>query len=200
MESPRKRRTRKISFWVKLYVYLFPTNKLKMRLNSFKKSSTKILVLNSDYLPVNVTTFKKAFKLIYKGKAEIIEDEGETIITFKKKYLNPSVIRLIRYVNIPYRKVILSRENIFKRDNNTCTYCGINKNLTVDHIIPKSKGGKNVWENLITSCFVCNSKKGDKTLEQVNMKPMFNPFKPHPLFFICNSHRDTLKWKQYLLF
>lgn len=158
-----------------------------------------ILVLNSDYLPVNVTTFKKAFKLVYKGKAEVIESDG-VVVTSTKKYSKPSVIRLTKYVNIPYRKVILSRDNIFKRDNYTCTYCGSHKNLTVDHILPKSKGGLNSWENLITSCFSCNSRKGDRTPEQANLKLNFQPYKPHPAFFVCKIHKDIVKWKSYLIF
>ncbi len=93
-----------------------------------------VLVLNADYLPINVTTFKKAFKLVYKGKAEIVENTGDVMITYKKTYSKPSVIRLMNYVYIPHRKVILSRENIFKRDGHKCAYCESNKHLTLDHI------------------------------------------------------------------
>lgn len=158
-----------------------------------------ILVLNSDYLPVNVTSFKKAFKLIYKGKAEIVEEDGD-VYTYNKKFSRPSVIRLVKYVNIPYRKVVMSRENIFKRDEYTCVYCGSHKNLTIDHIHPRSKGGGNNWDNLITSCFSCNAKKGDRTPEQAGMKLSFTPFKPNPLYFICKSHKNEDKWQPYLMF
>lgn len=171
-----------------------------MRIRNYNRETSLILVLNSDYLPVNVTTFKKAYKLVYKGKAQIVEEMDDTIIvTDSKKFQKPSIIRLIKYVNIPYRKVILSRENIFKRDNHTCTYCGSNKNLTVDHIHPKSKGGKNDWENLITCCFGCNSKKGDQTLEQSGMKLSFLPTKPHPISFMYHSHKNVVKWQPYLM-
>ncbi len=156
-----------------------------------------ILVLNSDYLPINITSFSKAFKLIYKNKAEVIESEGE-FATSTKTFAKPVVIRLIRYVHIPYRKVVLSRDNIFKRDNHSCAYCESTKNLTVDHIKPKSKGGKNTWENLITSCFDCNAKKGDKTLEEANMKLLFNPVKPGLNFFIYKSHKKLEKWRPYI--
>lgn len=172
-----------------------------MRIRNYREKQQLILVLNSDYLPVNVTTFKKAYKLVYKGKAQIIEEmDDKTIITDKNKFQSPSIIRLIKYVNIPYRKVILSRENIFKRDNHTCAYCGSNKNLTVDHIYPKSKGGKNEWENLITCCFKCNSDKGDRTLEQSGFKLLYTPTKPHPISFMYHSHKNVEKWQPYLMF
>lgn len=165
-----------------------------------QKNSSNILVLNSDFLPVNVTTFKKAFKLIYKGKAEIVEKGDNEAITFRKNYNKPSIIRLVKYVNIPYRKVILSRENVFKRDEYRCAYCFASKNLTIDHVFPKSKGGSNDWENLITCCFDCNSKKGDKTLEQAGLKLLFQPFKPSPFYFMYSSYKDEHKWHPYLMF
>jgi len=169
-----------------------------MRIHRINKDLTKILVLNSDYLPVNVTTFKKAYKLVYKGKAEIVEQDN--LYKVNDKFTKPSVIRLIKYVNIPYRKVVLSRENIFKRDEHKCAYCPSVKNLTVDHIIPKSKGGLNTWENLITCCFSCNAKKGDRTPEQAGMKLSFKPSKPHPIYFIYKIHKDVEKWQPYLMF
>ena len=170
-----------------------------MRIRNYTKGTPMILVLNSDYLPINVTTFKKAFKLVYKGKAEIVEENGNVNVG-NKRLNRPSVIRLVKYVNIPYRKVVMSRENIFKRDGHTCTYCGSHKNLTIDHIYPKSKGGANNWDNLITSCFPCNAKKGDRTPEQAGMKLGFSPFRPNPLYFICRSHKNEDKWQPYLIF
>ena len=165
-----------------------------------QRSNSNILVLNSDFLPVNITTFKKAFKLIYKGKAEIVEKGDNEAITFRKNYNKPSIIRLTKYVNVPYRKVILSRENIFKRDEHICAYCSSKHNLTVDHIFPKSKGGKNSWENLITCCFDCNCKKGDRTLEQADMKLLYQPFRPNPLYFMYKSNKHENKWQPYLMF
>jgi 5-methylcytosine-specific restriction endonuclease McrA len=172
-----------------------------MRIHSYNKNnSAAILVLNTDYLPINVTTFKKAFKLVYKGKAEIVEDEGNIIVTNKKTFRKPTVIRLINYVVIPYRKIVLSRENIFKRDGHKCVYCSSVKNLTIDHVIPKSKGGKNNWDNLVTCCSSCNAKKGDRTPEQANLKLNVKPSKPHPLYFIYKSYKNRDSWQQYLMF
>jgi len=169
-------------------------------LKSYNKKNSMILVLNADFLPINVTTFKQAFKLVWKGKAEIIEDTGITLDTSINKYHKPSVIRLTKYVYVPHRKIVLSRENIFKRDDNKCAYCGSTKNLTLDHIDPRSKGGLNTWENLVTCCFPCNLKKGDKTPEQAGMKLNIKPFRPNPFYFISRVYKNKEDWKQYLIF
>jgi len=168
--------------------------------NKRSKINSPILVLNSNYLPINITSFKKAFKLVYKGKAEVVLEGEDTylISSIKTKFKKPSIIRLIYNVNVPYRKVILSKENIFKRDNFTCAYCGRFRDLTVDHIFPKSKGGKDSWDNLISACQKCNSKKGDRTLEQAGMKLLFKPYKPSPLHFMCEANRFREGWGDYL--
>jgi len=120
-----------------------------------------VLVLNMDYSPINVTSLKKGFKLVFKGKAEIVnESEGEPIITDKKNYNRPTVIRLLRYVVTPFRKVNLNRQNVFRRDDYKCVYCRSEENLTIDHLIPKYRGGNNNWDNLVTCCGDCNVKKG----------------------------------------
>lgn len=162
--------------------------------------NSPILVLNSNYLPINITNFKKAFKLVFKGKAEVILESDEVISTMKIKFKKPSIIRLTYNVNVPYRKVILSKENIFKRDNYTCAYCGKYRDLTIDHIHPKSKGGKDSWDNLISACFKCNSRKGDRTPEQAGMELRFKPFKPSPLHFMCESNKFREGWGEYLVF
>ena len=152
------------------------------------------LVLNSDYLPINVTSLNKAFKLVYKGKAEIVESEGE----INNKHKRPSIIRLYKYVNLPYRKLVLSKDNIFRRDEHSCVYCGGSSNLTIDHIIPKSKGGLNTWENLATCCFRCNAYKKDKTLEESNMTLLIKPIKPNPTYFLYRSYKTIEKWQPYI--
>lgn len=171
-----------------------------MKKKKGKIANSPILVLNSNYLPINITNFKKAFKLVFKGKAEVILEGDEVISTMKIKFRKPSIIRLTYNVNVPFRKVVLSKENIFKRDNYTCAYCGKYRDLTVDHIHPKSKGGKDTWENLISACFKCNSRKGDQTIEQAGMELLFKPFKPSPLHFMCESNRYRKGWEDYLIF
>lgn len=168
--------------------------------NKRNRTNSPILILNSDYLPINVTNFKKAYKLVYKGKAEVILEGDETISTMKLSFKRPSIIRMVYQVNVPFKKVILTKENIFKRDNFTCAYCGRFRDLTVDHILPKSKGGKDTWDNLISACLKCNYKKGDRTPEQAGMELLFKPYKPNPLRFLCDNNKMREGWDAYLVF
>ncbi len=139
----------------------------------------KVIVLNADLRPINVTTFKKGFKLIYKGKAEVLETyEDDYIVTYTRKFLRPRVIRLLNYVNLPYRKLSPTKRNIFKRDNFTCMYCPGKKDLTLDHVQPKSRGGKDTWKNLVTACSKCNNKKDNKTPQEAGMKLRKAPTAP----------------------
>jgi len=112
----------------------------------------------------------------------------------------PSVIRLKSYVKMPFKKIILSRKNILKRDNHKCAYCGRSDlPLTIDHIIPKSKGGDDTWENLVSACMPCNNKKGDLYLEEANMKLRIRPYTPNHIMFIkSNANRLDETWKPYL--
>jgi 5-methylcytosine-specific restriction endonuclease McrA len=159
----------------------------------------KILVLNADYMPVNVTTLKRGFKLVYKGKAEVIKHiEGQPIITSTKTIARPSVIRLLKYVYLPFKKVQLTRLNLYKRDGFKCGYCGSYGDLTIDHILPKSRGGQNSWENLITCCHKCNVKKGDRMPEEVGFVLSHKPFKPDYLFFIDKISRPGYGWDDFL--
>lgn len=160
--------------------------------NNVKKM---VLLLNADYSPINTINFKKASKMIYKKKAEVI-DCDKTRKIYKDDYL-PTVIRLVRYVNLPYKKVTLTRHNIFKRDDYRCAYCGSESNLTIDHIIPRSKGGGNNWENLITSCLPCNNKKDNLTLEEANMKLLYQPYKPNYISFLYKA-KIKEDWKKYI--
>lgn len=111
----------------------------------------------------------------------------------------PSIIRLHRYVSIPYKKVNLSRQNVFKRDRLKCVYCGTKESLTLDHVVPKSLGGRDTWDNLVTACQKCNAKKGSMTPEQAGMELRSKPFRPSFVMFLSNfsgSIRDD--WKPYL--
>jgi|TARA_R110002167_G_scaffold27314_1_gene92990 hypothetical protein len=139
----------------------------------------KILVLNSDMQPLNITSLQRGFNLVFSGKAEIVKyDESNPIVTSIGEYLRPLIIKLVSYVYLPFRRIPLSRNNIYRRDGYVCMYCSSKENLTLDHVTPKCKGGKNEWENLVTCCKKCNSKKGDKKLEQSGMKLKFKPYKP----------------------
>jgi CRISPR/Cas system Type II protein with McrA/HNH and RuvC-like nuclease domain len=137
-----------------------------------------VLVLNADYTPLNVTTYKRGFNLVNKGKAEIVKSDDTPILSGIKSYVRPVIIRLLNYIRYHTRTLRANRSRIYKRDGFECVYCGSSKNLTLDHVIPRSRGGTNEWTNLVTSCFKCNSKKGDKTPEEAKMKLKHQPFAP----------------------
>ena len=139
---------------------------------------TGVLVLNYDYTPLNVTTFRRGFVLVDKGKAEVIKHDDNPIMSGFNTYARPLIIRLLKYIKYHTRGLRANRNRIYRRDGHSCVYCGSNKNLTLDHVIPKSRGGKNDWNNLVTSCFKCNLKKADRTPEEANMKMRHQPYAP----------------------
>ncbi len=139
--------------------------------------------------------------MIYLGKAEIvIDDNRKKLRAISQSFPWPSIIRLSKFVQVPYKKVILTRKNILRRDQYKCGYCGRGDlPLTVDHIIPKAKGGIDAWENLVCACTFCNNKKGDHTPVEANMTLHHKPFKPSHIMFIKNVvGRLDESWKPYL--
>lgn len=138
----------------------------------------QVLVLNFDYTPINVTSMKRGFNLVYKGKAEVIKSDVNDLIAGVKRYIKPIIIRLLNYIKHHTRSYRPNRVRVYKRDNYECVYCGSSTHLTLDHVIPKSRGGKNTWDNLVTSCFKCNLRKGDKTPEEAKLKMKHLPFAP----------------------
>jgi len=138
----------------------------------------KVLVLNADYTPINVTSVFRGFNLVNKGKAEILKSSDNPIKAGLTTFVRPLIIRLLNYVRYRSHKLKINRYRIYKRDNYECVYCGSKKNLTIDHIIPKSRKGSNSWTNLITCCFPCNRMKGDRTPEEANMVMRYNPYEP----------------------
>ena len=159
-----------------------------------------MLVLNQNYEPLTVCNVRRAIILTYLGKAEIIgRVDNRNVRSIYRTFDYPSIVRLIIFVRVPFRKIILSRKNILRRDNHRCQFCGSTTNLTIDHIIPKSKGGEDDWENLTTACIKCNNKKGDRTPEEAKMKLLSTPKKPSHITFIKNFAGDVNEdWKPYL--
>ncbi len=161
----------------------------------------QVLVLNQNYEPLMISRVKKAIILIYLGKAEIIDQwDGKMIQGVRAAFPYPSIIRLSTPVHRPWQIINLSRKNIMKRDGYQCQYCGTRTQpLTVDHIIPKMRGGKDTWDNLITACIHCNNKKGHRTLQEAQMTLRKQPRRPHPLCFI-QTHTGGMaeRWKPYL--
>lgn len=162
---------------------------------------SKVLVLNQDYSALNICTVPKAFLLLFLGKAEMVHrHEKYRMRTIDREFPMPSVIRLSDYVKAPYRNgVVLTRQNIFKRDRYECQYCGSKQDLTLDHVLPKSRGGRSTWKNLVTACRVCNGQKGNKTPEEANMPLPRQPFKPNYLMFLREFKGQIEdEWNVYL--
>ncbi|MBI3967602.1 MAG: HNH endonuclease [Chloroflexi bacterium] len=160
-----------------------------------------VLVLNQNYEPLNVCDARRAIVLLNRGKAELLEQGRGSLRTPSRVYTRPSVIRMIYLIKRPRPKPKLTRREIFARDNYMCQYCGIKtRELTIDHIIPRHRGGKHTWENLAAACRTCNHKKGGKTPEQAHMRLLRIPFEPKPAgFFVAYRHlqaNDT--WQKFL--
>jgi 5-methylcytosine-specific restriction endonuclease McrA len=166
-----------------------------------QRASGRVLVLNATFEPINVCTVRRAVVLLLKDKAEVIERANWELHSERATISRPMVIRLVSYVRIPrdtHRRKI-TRRAVFARDSWTCQYCGCRSNLTVDHVIPRSKGGGSEWENIVASCAPCNRRKGDMTPIQANMHPAREPRPPHPQVFIhVASPTIPAAWRQWL--
>ena len=158
----------------------------------------KVLVLNFDYSPLNVTTLRRGFILVNNGKAEIIKSAENPIITFTKTYIRPLIIRLLKYINYRSKGIRINRHRVFKRDNNECVYCTSKKDLTIDHVTPRSRGGKNTWDNLTTCCKKCNAIKDNKTPSQANLTMRHKPYNPSYVQLIKKTESMHETWGNYL--
>lgn len=160
----------------------------------------KVLVLNASYEPLNITSWRRAVVLLLKEKAEQVEHNGKVLYA---SFPLPTVIRLRHYVQVPYKDIPLTRRNVLHRDSHTCQYCGYKDDLTIDHIIPRSKGGGDAWENVITACVRCNIKKGNRSPKEAGMQLSSMPRRPHSsLHFEISKHlRGGIneEWRKYVI-
>ena len=156
----------------------------------------RVLVLNSDYTPINVTSLVRGFILVDKGKAEVLKISNKPIISGNKKYDRPLIIRLFSYVRFRIKSLKINRQRIFKRDEYKCAYCDSQKNLTIDHILPKSRGGENSWTNLITCCRNCNRYKDNKTPEEAGLKLIRKPYEPSIFSDVINPNISQI-WEEF---
>jgi len=167
---------------------------------------TPVLVLNASYEPINVCAARRAIVLVLKGVAIMEEANGHSLHASRMCMRVPSVIRLIEYRRIPHQTRALSRKNILLRDRNTCQYCGAilaSSDLTLDHVIPRSRGGKSTWENLVAACNECNRTKGSRLPHEAGMKLTREPrpFSLHTSRHLMRmmGHSDD-KWRKYLFY
>lgn len=188
-----------------------------------------MLVLNRNYMAVRVTSAKRAFSLLYRDMAEVIHvedgqylsydfaswvevsdlkqrfepDRHDWVRTVKLNIVVPRIIRLTLYDRLPKKDVKFNRRNIFARDGNHCQYCGRKfptSELSLDHVVPRSQGGKTTWDNIVCSCLKCNVKKGGRTPEEAHMALITKPVKPRrsPAISIELSSNRYRSWKQFL--
>ncbi|MDH4156528.1 MAG: HNH endonuclease [candidate division Zixibacteria bacterium] len=160
----------------------------------------RVLMLNQNYEPLTICSARRAIVLLFSGKAEMIAPaDGLRIRTVSTSYALPSVVRLWQYRKVPFKSIMLTRKNIIIRDGNRCQYCGSPRGpMTVDHVIPKTMGGKETWTNLVCACAKCNNRKGDRTPEQVNMKLLKRPTRPSYIMFIQRDREISEQWRPYL--
>lgn len=182
--------------------------------------STNVLVLNKSYLPVDVTSLRRAFSMLYQDIAKAVDEEYATFDFHSWSELSvaahhegiglvgrvirvPRVVLLRAYNHIPRRDVRFSRHNIYLRDQNSCQYCGqafSRKELNLDHIIPKSRGGKTTWDNIVSSCFHCNRRKGGHLLKEVGMTLLRPARRPlwTPLSIYSRRNGHYREWLPFL--
>ena len=159
-----------------------------------------VLVLNQNYQPLNVCNARRALVLLGLGKAELMENGRGYIHSVTHSFAIPSVIRLIYMVKRPLMQRRLSRRAVFYRDDFTCQYCGKEtKALTLDHVMPRSRGGPHVWENVVSACIPCNHRKAGATPREANMRLNREPKTPRPNPYSLFHQRTILdEWHQFI--
>ena len=162
----------------------------------------RVLLLNVTYEPLTTVGLRRAVCLVLGGKAEVVHDDaaGAILHAATVALVTPSVIRLSRYVRVPYRnRVPLTRAALMRRDNYRCAYCG-RRAETIDHVIPRSRGGQHVWENCVASCTICNHQKADRLLEELGWTLAVPPVVPRGAHWrLVGAHHDgDPQWAAYL--
>lgn len=162
-----------------------------------------VLVLNATYEPLSVVSVKRAVVLLLKEKAELIETATALLRSESFSLPRPLVIRLVYFVKIPRRVSLpVTRRGVLSRDQYTCQYCGSSpprKELTIDHVLPRSRGGKTTWENIITACQKCNGRKGNRTPAEANMKLLSEPQRPRYVAIAALGNAEAKQaWGKYM--
>lgn len=183
-------------------------------------TASAVLVLNRSYLPVHVTTVRRAFSLLYQGLARVVDAQYETFDFDSWRDLAirvgddsigvvgglirvPRVILLTAFDRIPKRHVRFSRMNVYMRDRSTCQYCGRRfprSELNLDHVVPRSRGGRTTWENVVCSCLDCNRRKGGRTPKQAGLRLIQAPQRPRwtPMAGILGGRMGYPEWRPFL--
>ena len=167
-----------------------------------------VLLLNVTYEPLQMISIQRAVNLLLTGKVEAVEGTARRLRTPSTIFEVPSVIRLTRFVNVPQRNVSWSKRGILRRDSYTCIYCGVQpgetkhgrllsrEDFTVDHIIPRSRGGRNTWGNTACACYTCNQRKGSRIAHEAGMRLLFEPKRPRVNYLVVSGNVPD-EWKKY---
>lgn len=148
----------------------------------------RTLVLDLGYQPLRIVSWRRAVTMLFEGKVEVVEEYDEDIRSVSITIKMPAVVRLLRTISGRKKAVKFSRINVMTRDHFRCQYCGRRlpmSKLNYDHVVPRSQGGKTVWENIVTACYPCNDRKGCRTPEQAKMRLRRQPIKPKSLPFVA---------------
>lgn len=166
--------------------------------------SRKVLILNQTFEPLQVCTPRRAVVLLFTGKAERVEDGAGVLRSPSVAFPLPLVIRLHHYINRPAHNTIsFNKKNIFKRDAYTCQYCGRDsgERMTIDHVVPKSQGGRTIWENVVSACRACNLRKGNRRPGEAGMYLLRKPARPHSFSYLgilAQTSPHYQAWRKYL--
>jgi 5-methylcytosine-specific restriction endonuclease McrA len=165
-------------------------------------TAARVLILNASYEPLHVCSVKRAVALLMHEVADRVEDTDKVLRSPSQAFPVPSVIRLRRFVKRPHRyRLAFNRKNVFRRDDHSCQYCGVRSTeLTLDHVLPRSRGGATTWENVVACCRRCNAKKRDRTPEEANMSLRRKPTAPRFVFSSAYGILPTIDpiWEKYL--
>lgn len=157
---------------------------------------SEVLVLDAAWSPVARVGWERAITLLWENKVEVIENHEDRVVrSTTQEWKVPSVVRWLKMTTHRKKAIKFSRDNVYARDKGTCQYCGakVSRNdFTYDHVTPRSKGGKTVWENVVVCCGECNAKKGDKTLYEARMRLLSTPVKPKKL---SEAYKIRLEWQ-----
>ena len=173
---------------------------MKTKFSNENLLNSAVLVLNANYSPMTVCTAKRAITLYFLNKIDVLSNYGEMVHSPSTVLELPSVIKIKTYIKNNSMAVEISRKNILVRDNYTCQYCGKqNKSLTVDHVIPKFRGGQDTWENLVAACKECNQTKGERNSEEAGMPLSRKPKRPNRIHYFQRYVKERqIDWRPYL--
>ena len=171
----------------------------------------RVLLLNGGtWEPLTVITIPRAINLVLSGKAVPVEQSGRFLRTVRTKFPVPSVVALRRFINVPRRHASWSRQGVLARDDYTCIYCGAEvgdavrgkritrRDMTVDHILPVSRGGKNTWSNTACACFACNHRKSNRLPGEAGLKLRWEPKTPRTSYLVVEMGSGPDSWKRYI--